>query len=304
LEAVHKLQQALTKNYYKTFLISLNDNNDIDFNLYDEWIIYKGEEYIEKNLNVIKRESRKIISDIKPIYIDANSEIYLTLANLKTNEEKFNYLTNTVRLINIAIAQLQKDMFIDNTESNYYSKINNAQNFISFNDVLSEFINMTVHKNFNDKRYVKSQFPYDSWDFEYFYLRTEYLSLLPTSLYTIANCFLNILQNILDEITSESTNILINEEVTSKLNWNSKPAHLGYLLGILADLDYIDAPKRQNGDINYTQFAKEVLQTFKLKKGTEATLTKYLNTTTEKAQETERNFRSASFNIPHKKEVS
>lgn len=303
MEAVLKLQQALTKNYYKTFLISLNGNNDIDFNLYDEWIIYKGEEYLEKNLLVIQRDSRKIIDDIKPIYIDAISEIYLTFASLKTNEEKLNYLTNTIRFINIAILQLQKDMIIDNTESNYHSKINNAHNFVSFDDVLSEFIKMTTSKSFDDKRKFKSNFYYDSWDLDYFNIRTQYLGFLPTALYSIANCFLKILQNNLNKIIPLEQNTIISE-LTSKLNWNSKPAHLGYLLGILADLDYIDAPKRQNGNINYTQFAKEVLQTFKLKKGTEATLSKYLNTSTEKAQETERNFKNASFNIPHKKEVS
>ena len=89
----------------------------------------------------------------------------------------------------------------------------------------------------------------------------------------------------------------------AKLNWASKPAHLGYIMGMLADLEFINAPRRPNGDINYTQFAKQVNNIFEVKT-TENTLSKYLNTTTEKAQETSRTFNKANFNIPHKKEVS
>ena len=88
-----------------------------------------------------------------------------------------------------------------------------------------------------------------------------------------------------------------------KISWDSKPAHLGYIMGMLADLEFINAPRRQNGEINYTQFAKQVYNVFDVKT-TESTLSKYLNTSTEKAQETERNFNKASFNIPHKKEVN
>lgn len=90
---------------------------------------------------------------------------------------------------------------------------------------------------------------------------------------------------------------------TQKLKWIGKPAHLGYILGVLADSGFIDAPKRESGDINYTKFSKQVLNIFDIKT-TENTLSKYLNTTTEKALETQRNFNKANFNIPNKKEVS
>lgn len=304
MEAVLKLQQALSNNYYQSFLVSIKAEIDTDFYLYNELVTYKEEEYIELHLKSIKKESKKIINSIKPIYYEAISEIYLKLANLNNSIEKINYLSNILKLFYLIASQLQKDILIDNEESKYHSKINYNTNVISFNIILNEFMNMTIHKKFDDKRNTNFQLNYEPSDLYYLYFRAKYIGFLPTALFTVTSSFINILQNNLDKITLENTKNFFNEEEISKLNWNSKPAHLGYIVGVLADLDYIDAPKRQNGDINYTQFAKEVLQTFKLKKGTEATLTKYLNTTTEKAQETERNFKSASFNIPHKKEVS
>ena len=98
-------------------------------------------------------------------------------------------------------------------------------------------------------------------------------------------------------------NIMDNAMSTKKLKWIGKPSQLGFIVGMLADLEYLDVPKRQNGDINYTQFANLVNQTFNVDT-TPATLSKYLNLDSEKAQETYRKFKDAGFNIPHKNIVS
>lgn len=92
-------------------------------------------------------------------------------------------------------------------------------------------------------------------------------------------------------------------EPKSKLKWLGKPSHLGFIISSLTDLGYIEAPLRQNGDINYTQFAKLVKQTFDIDT-TESTLSKYLNTDSEKGQEPMRKFEQNGFNIPHKNIVS
>ena len=88
-----------------------------------------------------------------------------------------------------------------------------------------------------------------------------------------------------------------------KIKWLGKPSHLGFIMGQLASLDYIEAPKHINGEINYTQFAKLVMQTFKAE-GKESSLSKYLNLQSEKGKETQRSFEKESFEIPHIKSVS
>lgn len=99
------------------------------------------------------------------------------------------------------------------------------------------------------------------------------------------------------------TNIVFYSNGANKLKWIAKPSQLGFVIGMLADLEYLDVPRRQNGDINYTQFANLVNQTFDVET-TSATLSKYLNLDSEKAQETYRKFKDAGFNIPHKNIVS
>ena len=90
---------------------------------------------------------------------------------------------------------------------------------------------------------------------------------------------------------------------TEKIKWLGKPSHLGFIIGQLTSLGYIDAPEHKNGEINYTQFAKLVMQTFQAE-GKESSLSKYLNLQSEKGKETQRSFEKESFEIPHIKSVS
>jgi hypothetical protein len=106
--------------------------------------------------------------------------------------------------------------------------------------------------------------------------------------------------------SKKSTSTKFNEnqpETTEKIKWIGKPSQLGFIIGKLAELGYIDAPKRINRDINYTQFAKQVNNTFDVET-TESTLSKYLNLESEKGQETDRKFNENGFNIPSIIEVS
>jgi len=88
-----------------------------------------------------------------------------------------------------------------------------------------------------------------------------------------------------------------------KIKWMGKPSQLGYIIGVLADLDYVEPPIKPNGDINYTQFSKDLLEIFDVET-TEGSLSKYLNLNSEKSQETYRKFEENNFSIPHKKIVS
>ena len=103
--------------------------------------------------------------------------------------------------------------------------------------------------------------------------------------------------------SNASKSIENNTENTEKIKWIGKPSQLGFIIGKLTELGYIDAPKRINRDINYTQFAKQVKNTFDVDT-TESTLSKYLNLESEKGQETDRKFNENGFNIPSIIEVS
>jgi hypothetical protein len=98
-------------------------------------------------------------------------------------------------------------------------------------------------------------------------------------------------------------NIQLQAETTEKIKWIGKPSQLGFIIGKLAELGYIDAPKRPNGETNFTQFAKQVRNTFDVETK-ESTLSKYLNLESEKAQETDRKFNENGFDIPHIKTIS
>ena len=97
----------------------------------------------------------------------------------------------------------------------------------------------------------------------------------------------------------------VDENINSskRIKWIGKPSQLGFIMSNLAQLGYIEAPLRKNGEINYLQFARLVMQTIECET-TESTLSKYLNLDSEKGQETLRKFESKNFRIPHKKEIS
>ncbi|MEQ3665851.1 hypothetical protein [Olleya sp.] len=96
---------------------------------------------------------------------------------------------------------------------------------------------------------------------------------------------------------------IIDQVVLNKLKWLGKPSQLGFIISSLVDLGYLEAPTKQDGEINFTQFAKLVKTTFDVNT-TEATLSKYLNQESEKGQEPARKFKENGFDIPHIKTIS
>jgi len=102
---------------------------------------------------------------------------------------------------------------------------------------------------------------------------------------------------------SNSSTENIEENTTAKIKWSGKPSQLGFIVGNLAELGYIEVPRRPNGNINYSQFGKIVKNTFDVV-GTEDSLSKYLNLDCDKSQETKKKFESNGFEIPNKISVS
>lgn len=104
-------------------------------------------------------------------------------------------------------------------------------------------------------------------------------------------------------IEAISTNKNSDHHIDEKIKWIGGPSQLGFIIAKLLEYGYIEAPRHKNGEINYTQFSALVKITFDVKT-TEASLSKYLNVNSEKAQETVRKFESNKFYIPSLKEVS
>ena len=110
-------------------------------------------------------------------------------------------------------------------------------------------------------------------------------------------------RKMIEFVENEKNKLSNTQSSFDKIKWNGKPSQLGFIIGMLTELDFIEAPKRKTNDINYTQFAKQIKNIFEIDT-TESTLSKYLNLDSEKGQETKRTFKKENFHIPNRKIVS
>jgi hypothetical protein len=97
----------------------------------------------------------------------------------------------------------------------------------------------------------------------------------------------------------------LNGQNKNSLNWGGKPSHLAIIVSYLVDMEYIIPPYNQNGDINFSELSKQVLESFNITQGASFnTLRAYLNPDTDKYLGLNNKFRKEGFKIPHKGEVS
>jgi hypothetical protein len=295
LEAIFKLQKALIKNYYKEFIVTIEEDN-VDLEKYPNLVIYRGNEYFEQDADYITIHRKYIVDDIKPIYVESISEVILKLSSLANNNEKLNYLKYTIQLFNIPLRQLKVDFHVHQEDSRYYSLSKNVNQLSTVEEITESILKEDTKEKVN-----KFDIPfYELIDLFFENYKQKTLSFLPLSLSVIGNSFIKVLYNKIEEIEEEIEN---SKPAQSQIEWLGKTSHLGYIMGQLAELDYINPKRLPNGEINFTQFSKDVLNKFKIK-ATVGSLSAYLNVTNNKAQETHRKFKKENFNIPHKKEVS
>lgn len=294
MEAIFKLQKALIKNYYKEFIVSI-DEDKVNLEKYPDLVVYRGNEYFEQDADYITKHRKYIIDDIKPIYVESISEVILKLSSLTNNNEKLNYLKYSVQLFNIPLRQLKVDFHVHQQDSRYYSESQNVNQLSTVEEIADSILK-------ENKEEVKK------FDIPYYQLidlflenyKQKTLSFLPLSLSAIGNSFIKVLYNKIAEIEEEIEN---SKPAQSQIEWLGNTSHLGYIMGQLAQLGYINPKELSNGEINFTQFSKDLLNKFKLDT-TVGSLSAYLNINNKKAQETHRKFEKENFNIPHKKEVS
>lgn len=296
MKAITKFLEALSDNYYEKFLIE-NPYTQKDYeNKYYSEVLYNKKVYYEMDLDDISLSISDILQKIKAKHKKAVSEVYLVVAN-KSASEINSIIENIIKSVNVNLNVIKNDFYIYDKKSRYFSETNFNDDDFSIQKAINIFSSeFKIAKYFETEKVL-----YSTFDVYYESDRGYILNFLPMALFCIGSAFIVELQRIKQNAISNELSITISEE--SKLKWDAKPAHLGYIVGMLADSEFLDAPKRDSGDINYTQFAKQVLNVFNVKT-TENTLSKYLNTTTEKAQETKRKFDEIGFDIPHKKRVN
>jgi hypothetical protein len=294
LEAIFKLQKALIKNYYKEFIVSV-DEDKVNLEKYPDLVVYRGNEYFEQDADYITKHRKYIIDDIKPIYVESISEVILKLSSLTNNNEKLNYLKYSVQLFNIPLRQLKVDFHVHQQDSRYYSESQNVNQLSTVEEIADSILKE------NKEEVKKFDIPYHQLiDLFLENYKQKTLSFLPLSLSAIGNSFIKVLYNKIAEIEEEIEN---SKPAQSQIEWLGNTSHLGYIMGQLAQLGYINPKELSNGEINFTQFSKDLLNKFKLDT-TVGSLSAYLNINNKKAQETHRKFEKENFNIPHKKEVS
>lgn len=108
--------------------------------------------------------------------------------------------------------------------------------------------------------------------------------------------FLNYLENkLLYYVNNES---LENNE--TKIKWIGKPTQLGFIMCELVSNGFIEAPTHKTGDINYSDFARQLKNVFEFEGNSFYTLKNSLSPETNNME----NENKAKFVIPHIKDVS
>ncbi|WP_053976600.1 hypothetical protein [Mangrovimonas xylaniphaga] len=98
---------------------------------------------------------------------------------------------------------------------------------------------------------------------------------------------------------------LFNKSNPNSLQWVGKPSHLAIIISKLTDLNYIEAPLLKNGEVNYNELSRQILNSFNFKiKPSLDTLRKYANPKNDKYQELSDKFDDKTFNLPHSKIMS
>ncbi|MDO5978997.1 hypothetical protein [Flavivirga spongiicola] len=98
------------------------------------------------------------------------------------------------------------------------------------------------------------------------------------------------------------TESLKNNNNLNLLNWHGKPSHLAFFISQLIENGYIEAPKKENGEIHYKALAIEVQNSFKIRKEVKReTLSKFMSPDNEKNQSLKISFEKAEYYMPHSK---
>ena len=306
MQSITNFINLLGENYYLDFILEPH-SEEIDYEKHFVLVHYQDKKYYEQSHEYIEARQNNIINNLKELFQKSISDIFLEVSKMKKEEiEKF--LNFNIDAVNVKLNIIKNDFNIGEVESRYTSVLYDVadmqklESFYTKRENSSDDTNIEIKKltqsinALNKLKNTKSRSEYFS---EFYYQRVKLLTFLPFKLFHIATKFVIELERIKELNVSYENSTNSNE----KLKWIGKPSQLGFIIGKLADLGYIDTPKRLNGEINYKQFANLVNNTFEVN-STNDTLSKYLNLESEKGKETVRKFDNYDFKIPHIKEIS
>lgn len=301
MKSVNLFIKALSENYYYDFLTDAVAE-EIDFHRYFLPVNFQNHYYYELKINELHLKRREIINNVKKLYQNALSQIYIELSS--QDPENFDsFLAFNIEAVKLQLKILRADFYVDDKQSRYFSVIDdnpNLQELIAKThdktssnemDLDKKIFDLIIDSNF---RKVESIYFLAT-----LYERSKALSFLPLSLFNIGHNFviqLIRIQQIVQDLKEE-------KEVNPRIKWSGKKTHIGYILGNLALNGFIDAPKNKNGEINFTAYAKLIKQNFEVEVDQD-TLRKYLNPEDDKYEENKKSFDKAKFNMPNIIEVS
>ncbi|MBP94064.1 MAG: hypothetical protein CMC55_08105 [Flavobacteriaceae bacterium] len=90
------------------------------------------------------------------------------------------------------------------------------------------------------------------------------------------------------------------------LEWAGKPSHVAYIISRLVDEGYIAAPLKNDGEINYTELSRQILNSFDFKQKIPSieSLRRYSNEDSDKFLLIDKKFKNEGFHIPNLKIMS
>lgn len=301
MKSVNSFIKALSENYYFEFLTDAIAE-EIDFHRYFLPVNYQSHYYYELKINEIHLKRREIIDNIKKLYQNALSQIYIELSS--QDPDNFDsFLAFNIEAVKLQLKILRADFYVDEKQSRYFSVIDdnpNLQELIARTHDRTSSNELEIDRKIFDLITVSKFRKVESiYYLGAIYERSKALSFLPLSLFVIGHDFvvqLKKIQQIVFDLKEEKA-------VNPKINWIGKKTHIGYILGTLALNGFIDAPKNKNGEINYTAYAKLIKQNFNAEISEES-LRKYLNPEDDKFEENKKSFDKAKYHLPNIIEVS
>lgn len=94
-----------------------------------------------------------------------------------------------------------------------------------------------------------------------------------------------------------------NNEGDERLKWISKPSHLAYIMRVLVKKEFIEPPILPNGTVNHAGLARQILNSFEIKNGTQNSLLPYLNLRKDRYFDMDQVFTQAKFRVPYREDI-
>lgn len=206
MKEIQKLQNHLLKIHYKEFIISIDsdlfdeDENAIKF---DDYIIYKGNEFLELKFKYLNKKILSIINETKIIFKGAIIDLRNTLSLIDENQKIiFQSISST----------LENDFDIEDKKSNYYIECDDY----TINNIGTLINEIPLFKTINHNK-ISSQ-PEDFELIIYKTLRFHNLIQLPSYLILICKLFIVELD--------KNMNKQLTTKVVDKINWEGNQTEM------------------------------------------------------------------------------